>query len=92
MTVYGCFAAGLISLSMIAGISWFAGRTARCESELDNPGQVALCRGMRMTVYFITASLATASSVISLIDMDYTSYQDAPVRYINRKIFDIRLS
>ncbi|XP_043681130.1 adenylate cyclase type 2 [Vespula pensylvanica] len=78
VTVYGCFAAGLVSLSIIAGISWFAGK-ARCENELDTPGQVALCRGMRMTVYFITASLATASSVISLIDIDYKSYQDAPL-------------
>ncbi|XP_035742022.1 adenylate cyclase type 2-like isoform X1 [Vespa mandarinia] len=78
ITVYGCFAAGLVSLSIIAGISWFAGKT-RCESELDTPGQVALCRGMRMTVYFITASLATASSVISLIDIDHNSYQDTPL-------------
>ncbi|XP_047364793.1 adenylate cyclase type 2 isoform X1 [Vespa velutina] len=78
VTVYGCFTAGLVSLSIIAGISWFAGKT-RCESELDTPGQVALCRGMRMTVYFITASLATASSVISLIDIDHNSYQDTPL-------------
>lgn len=78
ITVYGCFSAGLVSLLIIAGISWFAGRT-RCESELDAPGQVAFCRGMRMTVYFITASLATASSVISLIDIDHNSYQDAPL-------------
>ncbi|KAI4479680.1 hypothetical protein M0804_010730 [Polistes exclamans] len=78
ITVYGCFSAGLVSLLIIAGISWFAGRT-RCESELDTQGQVAFCRGMRMTVYFITASLATASSVISLIDIDNNSYQDAPL-------------
>ncbi|KAK2576760.1 hypothetical protein KPH14_005405 [Odynerus spinipes] len=75
ITVYGCFAAGLASLSIIAGISWFANKT-RCESELDAPGQVALSRGMRMAVYFITASLATASSVVSLIDVDRQEFQD----------------
>ncbi|KYN04410.1 Adenylate cyclase type 2 [Cyphomyrmex costatus] len=60
--VYGCFAAGLASLIIFAAISWFSGKT---DSEnTEETYQIALSRGIRITVYLITALLAISSSVI----------------------------
>ncbi|XP_011141420.1 adenylate cyclase type 2 isoform X2 [Harpegnathos saltator] len=71
IVVYGCFAAGLASLIIFAVISWFNGKVDSSGSE-ESTNQIALSRGIRITVYLITALLAVASSVISLIDVDQT--------------------
>lgn len=69
IAVYGCFAAGLTSLIVFAVISWFSGKV---DSSDESTNHIALSRGIRITVYLITAVLAVASSVISLIDVDQT--------------------
>ncbi|XP_018045914.1 PREDICTED: adenylate cyclase type 2 isoform X1 [Atta colombica] len=77
--VYGCFAAGLASLIIFAAISWFSGKTDS-ENIEETSNQIALSRGIRITVYLITALLAIASSVISLIEVDYVAgYNIVPV-------------
>ncbi|EGI68055.1 ADCY2 cyclase, partial [Acromyrmex insinuator] len=77
--VYGCFAAGLASLIIFAAISWFSGKTDSENTE-ETTNQIALSRGIRITVYLITALLAIASSVISLIEIDYVAgYNIVPV-------------
>ncbi|KYN42871.1 Adenylate cyclase type 2 [Trachymyrmex septentrionalis] len=77
--VYGCFAAGLASLIIFAAISWFSGKTDSENTE-ETTNQIALSRGIRITVYLITALLAIASSVISLIEVDYIAgYNIVPV-------------
>lgn len=81
--VYGCFAAGLASLIIFAMISWFNGKINSSGAE-ETTNQTALSRGIRITVYLITALLAVASSVISLIDVDQTAgYNIVPVRMFN---------
>ncbi|XP_012220110.1 adenylate cyclase type 2 isoform X2 [Linepithema humile] len=71
IAVYGCFAAGLTSLIIFAVISWFSGRDD-AENTDETTNYIALSRGIRITVYLITALLAIASSVISLIEVDQT--------------------
>jgi len=69
IAVYGCFAAGLTSLIIFAAISWFSGRV-NAENTEETTNYIALSRGIRITVYLITALLAIASSVISLIEVE----------------------
>ncbi|KAG5313004.1 ADCY2 cyclase, partial [Pseudoatta argentina] len=77
--VYGCFTAGLASLIIFAAISWFSEKTDSENTE-ETTNQIALSRGIRITVYLITALLAIASSVVSLIEIDYVSgYNIVPV-------------
>ncbi|KAG5336405.1 ADCY2 cyclase, partial [Acromyrmex charruanus] len=77
--VYGCFTAGLASLIIFAAISWFSGKTDSENTE-ETTNQIALSWGIRITVYLITALLAIASSVISLIEIDYVAgYNIVPV-------------
>ncbi|KYQ47186.1 Adenylate cyclase type 2, partial [Trachymyrmex zeteki] len=76
--VYGCFAAGLASLIIFAAISWFSGKTDSENTE-EITNQIALSRGIRITVYLITALLAIASSVISLIEVDHNAGYIIPV-------------
>lgn len=77
--VYGCFAAGIASLIIFAAISWFSGKTDSENTE-ETTNQIALSRGIRITVYLITALLAIASSVISLIEVDHiVGYNIIPV-------------
>lgn len=78
IAVYGCFAGGLASLIIFAVISWFSGKVGTSNGEETN--QFALSRGIRITVYLITAFLAIASSVISLIEVDRTAGYIVPVR------------
>ncbi|CAG5097767.1 Similar to Adcy2: Adenylate cyclase type 2 (Mus musculus) [Cotesia congregata] len=68
ITIYGCFGAGLISLTMFSGISWYADKTSDSSNDHDHP--TVLSRGIRITVYLITAVLAIASALISLIDFN----------------------
>lgn len=78
IAVYGCFAAGLASLIIFTAISWFSGKI-----DINNDEEttsIALSRGIRITVYLITALLAIASSVISLIEVDQTAEYIVPVR------------
>ncbi|XP_011635258.1 adenylate cyclase type 2 isoform X2 [Pogonomyrmex barbatus] len=77
--VYGCFAAGLASLIIFAMISWYNGKTDTDNIE-EITNQIAFSRGIRITVYLITALLAIASSVISLVEVDQiTGYNIVPV-------------
>lgn len=86
--VYGCFAAGLASLIIFAGISWFSGK-ADSENSEETTNQIALTRGIRITVYLITALLAVASSVISLIEVDgIAGYNLVPVRMLQNYFID----
>lgn len=78
IAVYGCFAAGLASLIIFAAISWFNGKIDTSNGEETN--RIVLSRSIRITVYLITALLAVASSVISLIDVDQTARHIVPVR------------
>ncbi|XP_012533479.1 adenylate cyclase type 2 isoform X2 [Monomorium pharaonis] len=79
IVVYGCFAAGLASLIIFAAISWFNGKTDS-ESTEETTNQIALSRGIRVTVYLITAALAIASAVISLVEIDqFVGYNIIPV-------------
>ncbi|KYM85050.1 Adenylate cyclase type 2 [Atta colombica] len=89
--VYGCFAAGLASLIIFAAISWFSGKTDS-ENIEETSNQIALSRGIRITVYLITALLAIASSVISLIEVDYVAGynivpKNFPIIYVFKKIY-----
>lgn len=85
IAVYGCFAAGLTSLIVFAVISWFSGKV---DSSDESTNHIALSRGIRITVYLITAVLAVASSVISLIDVDQTiGYNIVPVRIFKNNSF-----
>ncbi|OXU22268.1 hypothetical protein TSAR_001676 [Trichomalopsis sarcophagae] len=80
ITIYGCFGAGLLCLSMLSAISWLASRNGKGRSSNDdshivsssNIGEerVLLSRGIRISVYLITAVLAVASSVVSLVDVN----------------------
>ncbi|XP_070525346.1 adenylate cyclase type 2 isoform X2 [Cardiocondyla obscurior] len=79
--VYGCFAAGLTSLIIFATISWFSGK-ADSENTDETTNQIALSRGIRITVYLITALLAITSSVISLIEVDRIAGYDIVPVYI----------
>lgn len=80
IVVYGCFAAGLASLIIFAAISWFSGKVDSSNAE-ESTNQIALSHGIRITVYLLTAVLAVASSVISLIDVNQTvEYDIVPVR------------
>lgn len=80
IAVYGCFAAGLASLIIFAAISWFNGKIDTSNGEETN--RIALSRSIRITVYLITALLAIASSVISLIEVDQTARHIVPVRIL----------
>ncbi|KAL6421842.1 hypothetical protein ACFW04_010981 [Cataglyphis niger] len=77
IAVYGCFAAGLASLIIFAAISWFNGKIDTSNGEETN--RIVLSRSIRITVYLITALLAVASSVISLIDVDQTARHIVPL-------------
>ncbi|KAG7199184.1 hypothetical protein KM043_018059 [Ampulex compressa] len=78
IVVYGCFAAGLTSLSIFAGLSWYIGRTEAISEEPS--GQSILNQGMRISVYLITVVLAVVSSVLSLIDVDQdVGYEVVPL-------------
>lgn len=77
IAVYGCFAAGLVSLIIFAAISWFSGKVDTSNNEETN--RIALSRGIRITVYLITALLAIGSSVISLIEVDQTAKYIVPL-------------
>ncbi|XP_008556239.1 adenylate cyclase type 2 [Microplitis demolitor] len=68
ITVYACFGAGLISLTMFSGISWYVDKTNGNSNDHDH--SAILSRGIRITVYLITAVLAIASALISLIDYE----------------------
>lgn len=86
--VYGCFVAGLASLIIFATISWFNGKVDSSGAE-ESTNQIALSRGIRITVYLITALLAVASSVISLIDVDQIiGYDIVPVRMFKTILFN----
>lgn len=86
--VYGCFAAGLASLIIFAAISWFSGK-GDSENTEETTNQIALSRGIRITVYLITALLAVASSVISLIEVDgIAEYNLVPVRMSQNYFID----
>lgn len=87
IAVYGCFAAGLLSLIIFAAVSWFSGKIDANACAEEPMNQIALSRGIRITVYLITALLAIASSVISLIDVDQTTgYNIVPVRMSKNEI------
>ncbi|XP_043284358.1 adenylate cyclase type 2 isoform X4 [Venturia canescens] len=75
ITVYGCFSAGLASLVIFTGISWYAekSRTPR-----DETSKTALTRGIRLAVYLITAMLAISSALISLSDVEETNTNIVP--------------
>jgi len=80
IAVYGCFAAGLASLIVFAAISWFSGKTDSDNTE-ETTSHIALSREIRITVYLITAVLAIASSITSLIEVDQIVGNDVvPVR------------
>ncbi|XP_031784566.1 adenylate cyclase type 2 isoform X2 [Nasonia vitripennis] len=79
ITIYGCFGAGLLCLSMLSAISWLASRNGKGRSSNDShivssssigEERVLLSRGIRISVYLITAVLAVASSVVSLVDVN----------------------
>ncbi|KAK0098595.1 hypothetical protein PV326_006343 [Microctonus aethiopoides] len=76
ITVYGCFAAGLVTLTILICISWYAERISNRSDEHNQPA--ALSRGIRMSVYLITAVLAIASALISLIDVDDDNFKVVP--------------
>ncbi|XP_015125001.1 adenylate cyclase type 2 [Diachasma alloeum] len=76
ITVYGCFSVGLISLLSFTGISWYAERTSVGCEETSHP--MVLSRGIRIAVYLITAVLAVASGLISIIDVDVNNSRVAP--------------
>lgn len=79
IAVYGCFAAGLASLIIFSMVSWLSGRSNDDTEETTN--QIALSRGVRIAVYLISAVLAIASSVISLVEVDQIAGFDiVPVR------------
>ncbi|XP_029175293.1 adenylate cyclase type 2 isoform X1 [Nylanderia fulva] len=78
IAVYGCFAAGLVSLIILAAISWFSGKVDINNDE-ETTSRIALSCGIRITVYLITALLAIASSVISLIEVDQTAGYIVPL-------------
>ena len=88
IAVYGCFAAGLTSLIIFAAISWCSGRVDTENTE-EATNYIALSRGIRITVYLITALLAVASSVISLIEVDQTDGYIVPVRMYIQKYYVI---
>ncbi|XP_026826717.1 adenylate cyclase type 2 isoform X2 [Ooceraea biroi] len=81
IAVYGCFAAGLASLVVFAAISWFSGKTDTDSTE-ESTSQIALSREIRITVYLITALLAIASSVTSLIEVDQIVGNDIVPLYV----------
>ncbi|XP_034941918.1 adenylate cyclase type 2 [Chelonus insularis] len=75
ITVYGCFGAGLFSFTIFTGMSWYANRI-NTTNNLNK--SVILSRGIRMMVYLITAGLAVASALISLIDVNDDAYSITP--------------
>ncbi|XP_020286222.1 adenylate cyclase type 2 isoform X2 [Pseudomyrmex gracilis] len=80
IAVYGCFAAGLASLIIFFMVSWLSGRSSDGTEETTN--QIALSRSVRISVYLISAVLAIASSVISLVEVDQVAGSDIVPLYL----------
>ncbi|XP_011505014.1 PREDICTED: adenylate cyclase type 2 [Ceratosolen solmsi marchali] len=71
VTIYGCFGAGIIGLSILSAISWFSSKTnISYGNENHKIERVILSRGIRIFVYLITTILAICSCVISLTNVD----------------------
>lgn len=74
-TVYSCFGIGFITLSIFTSIFWYIEKNGEEES-----GARIVNRVIRISIYLITASLAVASSLISLSDTDQNeNYEIVPV-------------
>ncbi|XP_043482985.1 adenylate cyclase type 2 [Leptopilina heterotoma] len=73
-TIYSCFGIGFITLTIFTCIFWYIERTGEEES-----GTKIVNRGIRISIYLITASLAVTSSIISLSDEQSNDYQIVPV-------------
>ncbi|XP_051157374.1 adenylate cyclase type 2 isoform X2 [Leptopilina boulardi] len=73
-TVYSCFGIGFITLSTFTCIFWYIEKNGEEES-----GAKIVNRGIRISIYLITASLAVASSLISLSEELTDDYEIVPV-------------
>ncbi|XP_012285023.1 adenylate cyclase type 2 [Orussus abietinus] len=83
LVVYGCFSAGFVSLCILAGISWLASKSESRFGSSDKPG---LTRGIGIAVYISTATLAVASSLISLVDVDRTEGSDFVPAFVHSAV------
>ncbi|XP_076280852.1 adenylate cyclase type 2 Ac76E isoform X2 [Lasioglossum baleicum] len=80
VTVYSCFVTGLFLLLILAVTLWLSART-KTESE-HTRNQLATSRFIRVIAYLITIVLATASSMLSLIDIDQVNEYNVMPLYI----------
>ena len=76
ITVYGCFFAGLICLAIFTALTWYVDKT---KNATEDTSLTIHTSGIRLTVYLITATLATASALISLIDVNESNNNVIPV-------------
>ena len=74
--MYGCFGIGFTTLVIFTSIFWYIDKNVREES-----GAGGISRGIKISVYLITAFLAVSSSVMSLIEVDQEkpNYRIVPV-------------
>ncbi|KAJ8683942.1 hypothetical protein QAD02_019734 [Eretmocerus hayati] len=87
LLVIGCFGAGTLCLIMLTVISWQASQDSTNCSEESSPGlfseeRILLSRGIRLSVYLITAVLAIISSVVSLVDADPDWHGNIALMYV----------
>lgn len=73
-TIYSCFGIGFITLTIFTCIFWYIERTGEEET-----GTKIVNRGIRISIYLITASLAVTSSIISLSNEQSDDYHIVPV-------------